>query len=447
MLRLKWWLFRALEWLSHVRARGGGSRRTTSAAAAVSVRGGPGSLWVFVSTIGELNAIEPFLRALSSDLSPLQLLLVTDRNVYRDSYAAKFPTAEVHETDGSIADIEQLLRAAPPRLLLIAEIPCLLSDAPCRFPFAMVYLAKRSGAAVALVNGWLYGQQPQSRIDLLERALFGSDYPRLMDLITVQSEETRARLIAAGAKRDGVFVTGNIKFDAMTRQAWTPAGTRSETLLRSMVASGRPCLVAGCVTELEDQLLILDAFRLTRARVPHALLVLVPRHPEEKQRLRQLETVLAERDVAHTFRTRLTDQALPPGMQCLVVDTMGELRDFYAAGTTAYVGRDHNILEPLAFGKPVAISPGWDKNFPSYPVYELLLGLGAMAVVHNADELAAEWIRLLSEPDAYRRRMADIETALEGLKGASERNLALMRRHQLVPGAYEHRARVAAGES
>src|SRR6266852_5992653 len=66
----------------------------------------------------------------------------------------------------------ELAAAVRPALLIVAEIPSRLSDAPCRFPFAFAYEAKRAGAAVCLINGWLYGEEPASRIDRLERSWF-----------------------------------------------------------------------------------------------------------------------------------------------------------------------------------------------------------------------------------------------------------------------------------
>jgi 3-deoxy-D-manno-octulosonic-acid transferase len=58
-----------------------------------------------------------------------------------------------------------------------------------------------------------------------------------------------------------VHVTGNSKFDAVVRQDCSPRGKRSEAILRSIIDGGRPCVVAGCVTDDAGQALVLDAFR------------------------------------------------------------------------------------------------------------------------------------------------------------------------------------------
>lgn len=427
-LRMKWAAFRTAEWLSEIRARltQGGAGAPVRANPTPPFGEGAESAWIFVSTIGELNAVEPFLGRFVEAIRPTPITLLTDRLVYRDSYLAKYPSAYVYEIDGTSADIKKLLRLTPPRLLLIAEIPCLPSDAPCRFPFAAIYGAKARGAPVILVNGWLYGDGPGSRLDALERRLFQRDYVRLMDLITVQHEDARRRMLDAGANPERVFVTGNTKFDAVCRQSWSWKGTRSETLLRSIAESGRPCVVAGCVTEHADQRLILSAFDRVLEQIPNALLVLAPRHPEKKDRMAALEVLIQERGLRWQLRTRLGDTVLDPGVQCVVLDTMGELKDFYGVAWVAYVGRDHNILEPLSLGKPVTLSPGWEPRYPSYPVYRLLRETGAVQELADSAELAREWVHMLSHSSKQIAFAKSVGAMLESLRGASETNLRIL---------------------
>lgn len=424
-LGAKMTLFRALEWASGVRARlregGPGVRPATSDVA-------PGALWVFASTIGELNAIEPFMKLLLADLRPEALVLLTDRRSYRESYLAKYPRATVCELDGTSRGLAQLVRETPPRLLVIAEIPCVPFDAPCRLPFDAIYELKRRGIPVCVVNGWLYGDQPSSNLDRIEKALFGRDYLRLLDLVTVQNDDVRTALVQYGADPARVIVTGNVKFDAMAPEPWTPQGKRSELLLRSIVEGSRPCLVAGCITDLADQRNVLQAFKAVGAQLPSALLVLAPRHPDQKDRMAQLERYCADAEYAFAFRSRLGDSALPDALQVLVLDTLGELKDFYAAATVAHVGRNHNLLEPLAYGKPVTTTGLWEPQHPSYPVYRVLVEAGGVVELDSPDRLAAEWFAMLSDRAAHSTATQGIREVLEGLAGASARNLELLKR-------------------
>ena len=408
--RLKWRLFRALERLSDLRGNNAAGHFAVTPPASDprdprgAARPAP-ALWVFVSTIGELHAIDPFLRQLATQLGALQLVLITDHPHYRESYQARYPAAAVCVTRGHGHDAVALARRYPPQALVVAEIPCLPFDAPCRFSYGFVLEAKRRRAPAWLVNGWLYHYRPDCTMDRVERALFLRDYLRAFDVLCVQTEAARRELVALGAPAQRVAVAGNIKFDSMQRSAWHVAEARSPRLLAALLAARRPTVVAGCVTSAHEQHLVLDAFAALRRRHPTALLVLAPRHPEVTGRMQALRELLAEAQLHARFRSTSPDAALADDVACLVLDTMGDLRDFYAAATLAHVGVDHNVLEPLGFAKPVTVTTGWEPTYPSYPVYRLLADAGALFEATDPARLAAHWA------EAVERQGADAECA------------------------------------
>lgn len=417
--RIKWGLFRLLERLSDLRGNStAGHLELTPSEQAVQ------SLWVFVSTIGELNAIDPLLREIITRLPQLKLVLITDHPHYRDSYLARYPAAEVCVTRGHGTDAETLAKHYPPELLVVAEIPCWPTDAPCRFSFAFLLQAKRAGAITILVNGWLYHYQPPSRMDAIERQLFQRDYLRAFDAIGAQTEETRQNLLAAGADPKRVVVTGNIKFDAMQPIDWSPANARSPAMLGALIASVRPVIVTGCITNYAEQEMVLDAFVIAREHHPDALLILAPRHPEVVERMQMLRQFLEQRKLPAVFKSTLTDVPISDSIACLVLDTMGELRDFYAAATVTHVGVDHNVLEPLGFGKPVTVGQGWNTTYPSYPVYRALMNNDALLEADGARLLSSHWLQLLDQPDRYQERMIATTQTLNDLRGAVAKHLA-----------------------
>lgn len=418
---LRWALFRSLEWFSDLRGNA-----AAPASRDLPQPAGQRALWVFVSTIGELNATVPLLHALHERLPQLRLVLITDHEHYQAPYLAQFPDAVVYFTAGHSRDARRLARHLPPELLVVAEIPCLPSDAPCRFSFAFMRAAKHNGARLCLVNGWLYHYRPACRMDDLETRLFRTDYVRLFDVACVQNEEVRGHLIEAGADPERVVVTGNIKFDAMRRTDWSPERARSPVLLAALLASGRPTVVAGCVTDYAEQHRILDAFVELRVHHPEALLVLAPRHPEVREHMVALQGFLAERGLEGRFRSRLDDAPLADSVACLVLDTIGELKDFYAAATLAYVGVDHNILEPLSFEKPVTVGPGWEKTYPSYPVYLAMREAQAVLLVDGGADLSHAWRRLIDRADALSEQLAQVRAGIESARGATRRCLAAL---------------------
>jgi 3-deoxy-D-manno-octulosonic-acid transferase len=350
---------------------------------------------VFASTIGELNAIEPLLREVIRRLPGYGLTLLSDHPHYEEGFLRKYPAAAFCVIDHRSALIRDLVARHPPALLLLAEIPCMLSEAPCRFPFAAVLEAKRHGARACLVNGWLYGQRPACRMDAVEKALFDRDYLRLLDVLAVQTQDVGRTLISAGAPPDRVFVTGNLKFDALVNADWDVKEAKSPVLLAKILGSRRPVLTAGSVTNIPEQELLLDAFLPSTTLPRKPLLILAPRHPENQERMRTLSRMLSDRGYDFAFKSKLGEPTIDEHLDCLVLDTVGELRDFYAVSALSYVGLNRNILEPLAFGKKVIVTPGWDPVRPAYSNYRMLKDKNFIEEV-NRDVLAARLMDCLS---------------------------------------------------
>jgi len=118
----------------------------------------------------------------------------------------------------------------------------------------------------------------------------------------------------------------------------------------------------------------------------------------------------------------------------LLLDTLGELADFYAAADVAFVGGSlvpiggHNLLEPAALGVPVLSGP---EQFNAPQVAESLGAQGALTLVHDADELAAALARLLSDPEARAAQGAAGRAAIDANRGALARLVRLV--EELAP--------------
>lgn len=420
--------FRAAEWAS---ARRQGHAAAKSATATLDETTAKPSLWIFVSTIGELNAIDPLVKRLLHAMGQPALTLLTDRTTYDAAYRARYPEASIEVVDGTWSQAAQLAKRQPPMFLLVAEIPCLLHDAPCRFSYALVHSARRVGAPVAMVNGWLYGYTPPSRLDAIETQLFGRDYLRAFDLLMVQTEEIAARLRAAGADASRLVVTGNIKFDAMLS---TPALHAASPLSEALVRRGDgPVIVAGSVTETADQTALLGAFEVVKKVHPGALLVLAPRHPENVERMQRLVALLDATTLRWRRRSEYAAAHRTPEAvagDVLVLDTMGELRGCYGAASLAFVGTDHNVLEPLSFGCPVFVSGTWEPTFPSYPVYVQLRDACAIEAVAQITDLGPAWLRTLqAQAESDASRTDSTSALLAPMRGAVERCMQHMRSH------------------
>jgi 3-deoxy-D-manno-octulosonic-acid transferase len=378
-------------------------------------------LWVFVSTVGELNAIEALLRQLCQRLPQLRLVLITDRPQYAQAYANAYPAARVHITAGGASEAQVLATRCPPAMLLVAEIPCLPFDAPCRFSCGYVAETRRLQAPVVLVNGWLFAGRPASRMDVLEARLFTRAYLRAFDLMP-------------GA----MVVIGNLKFDNAV--ARPPSRPFALNLARQARRVGRRILVAGSVNDPAELDAVINGFALWQRQNRIALLVLAPRHPEDARVRARVEGLLDAAGLGAQWLSQASDASVSDTVDCMVIDTFGELQDCYAVCDLAHVGINHNVLEPIAHRKPVTVMPGWRRDFPSFPVYSELMALGALTACSDADALVQAWAKVLkctgegSQPAA---------AALHAMRGATARCMLALeplitgvkQRHSIALGA------------
>jgi 3-deoxy-D-manno-octulosonic-acid transferase len=238
--------------------------------------------------------------------------------------------------------------------------------------------------------------------------------------IGAQSGNDAERLRTLGAPADRLSVTGNLKFDIEL-----PGGLQADgAAIRASWGDTRPVLVAGSTHEAEEAPLF-DAFTRLLANLPDALLVLVPRHPERFDRAAR-----AAADAGLRTARRSGHQNCPAGVQCYVIDAMGELLRYYAACDVAFVGGSlepvggHNVLEPAALARPVVVGP---HTFNFADITRSLLDAGAAAQVADAGELAAVLGDLFGNPE-QRGRMGEAGARLvkQG-QGAVNRTLALAR--------------------
>jgi len=102
-------------------------------------------------------------------------------------------------------------------------------------------------------------------------------------------------------------------------------------------------------------------------RFPKLFLILVPRHFE---RCRDVGRQLRERGVKFVYRNEIatTTQFHEGELDCLLVNTTGELRLFYRPATVVFVGKSlaaiggQNPIEPGAQGKAMIFGPNM-QNF------------------------------------------------------------------------------------
>ena len=241
-----------------------------------------------------------------------------------------------------------------------------------------------------------------------------------LDLICVSTDEEAKRWRDLGVAKNRIRVLGSIKYD--TEEQSIAAAEPRAFLNRLGIEPNRPILLGGSTHRGEERILA-DAFCRLRHDFPSLFLVIAPRHVERateiEQQLRQLGLRLLRRSVPA--------KSLP--FDALLLDTTGELRDWYSIATVVFIGKSltarggQNPVEPIIAGKPVIFGPHME-NFAR--LAEELVGSGGAARVETADELIDETRHLLNDP-ALRMEMIDAGLrVIQAHRGATARTAALI---------------------
>jgi 3-deoxy-D-manno-octulosonic-acid transferase len=343
---------------------------------------GDRSIWIHAVSVGEVLAARPLVPALRERFPGHRIFLST--TTLTGNEVAK---RSVRGIDGLFFApfdfphaVRRALEVVNPSLLLLIETELWPN---------LIHEASRRGARVALVNGRI---SPRSfrryrRLrSLLSRVLSE------IDLFLMQGEAHAQRIREMAAPPERVHVTGNLKFDAVE------AGRAPERLVRLLHGgSPRPLWVAGSTVAGEEEL-VLSAFHRVRESVPHARLLVAPRHPE---RFSQVPGLIESAGFRCLRRSALDPASWTDG-EVLLLDSLGELAHVYALASVVFVGGSlvasggHNILEPAVAGKPVVVGPHME-NFQE--IADTFRAESAMVQVASVGELAREVSALmLDEP-------------------------------------------------
>ena len=373
-------------------------------------RRAPHGVWVHAVSVGEVQACAPLITALYRRHPDLPLTVTTFTPTGAARARALFGNiAEVRYVPYDLPGaVRRFLRRVEPQLAVIFETelwPNLYRECGRRRVPLVLASARISERSLGRYR----------RLGALFR-----DALSQASIVAAQGEADAARFRELGADAGSTHVTGNLKFDFELPEDIPERGRR----VRRHYARRRPVWVAGSTREGEEAA-VLEAQRQVRGTHPDALLVIAPRHPA---RFAEVAQLIAEGGESFTRRSdgeRTEDE----DVAVLLLDSLGELLEFYAAADVAFVGGSlvpaggHNLLEPAALGLPVLTGP---HNFNSADVARLLVARGAAEIVHNPRELGARVSALLSDP-AERERIGGCGRAsVEGSRGALERLLALI---------------------
>jgi 3-deoxy-D-manno-octulosonic-acid transferase len=372
-------------------------------------------IWVHAASVGEIEAIRPVANRLLERHPSTVMTITTMTAAGRNAAMHRIPGAAawtLAPLDNAHA-VRSFLERVRPSVVLITETEI--------WPNYFIESA-RYGATVAVVNGRI--SERSLRRYMRARGLFESAL-RQAKLILAQSyrDAQRYSTFDTNAK---VIVTGNTKIER-GRDLTTAEPIRQELL---EFAPGRKIFIAGSTAPGEDPVIV-DAFLTLRKDFPQLALTIAPRHTE---RTPEVETALRAVSLPYVKASELNARNALRDADILILDTMGELRNFYRRGAIAFVGGSlapgrggQSPAEPALGEVPTLIGPHHENQ---REIVSSLLSAGGARIVKDGRDIVREASRWLADDAARQDAGRKARTAVSAGAGGAE--LALKHLEALI---------------
>jgi 3-deoxy-D-manno-octulosonic-acid transferase len=383
-------------------------------------------VWIHAASVGEVRSLAPLVRSLHRGGVTLLLTVGTPTGLAqaRELYRQLLPPPQPGSREFTVTEapwdlpgaVRRFLRANQPNVGVFVESelwPNLLDT------------ARRAGIPLGLVSARLSDRSLQRYQRWAPRLMRAT--VRNFTGIAAQTEADRERFVRLGASREAVSVGGSLKAELQL----PPETDKLGGVWRARWAPRRPLWIAGSTHSGEETICLAAQRRLLAAaqerHVAAPLLALAPRHP---QRFEEVAIELAAAGFAFA-RSSQPVTADVSRLDVLLIDEMGALLAWYAAGDAAFVGGSlvpaggHNLLEPAMLAKPVLAGPH-DESAPD--AARRLRDAGGLTVVKGPGELAAELTQLFADPHLARMRGARARAGAQPEALASRNALELIAR-------------------
>jgi len=366
------------------------------------------SLWLHAVSVGEVLSLQNLIKKIK-EKHPDWVIYFSTLTITGMQIAKK----KLHGVDRFFfipmdfnVIVKRFFKQLNPNLFILAE---------SEFWPNLLRQAKKNNCPVILINGRI---SPSSfnryrRIKFLVKVILKN-----IDYFLVQTKEDRMRLEKIGVDPQVIEVAGNLKSDVNL-----PLLSKDQLLQikKSLnIPENERIFIAGSTRKGEEEIL-LQSFKKAKSKENNLLLIIAPRHPERTPDIEKL---------CQNFNLKVakrTEEKHEKHWDVLILDTLGELANFYALCDIAFIGGSlvpwggQNLLEPAFYEKPIFFGPHME-NF-SY-LARKFIQTGAAKVVNNEKELCHVF---LNKNKVQLKQMgSQAKKTLNSLQGPTERTLAFI---------------------
>ncbi|MEY2408864.1 MAG: 3-deoxy-D-manno-octulosonic-acid transferase [Verrucomicrobiota bacterium] len=373
-------------------------------------------IWIHAVSVGEVNIATQLIAVIERRLPNMKVVVSTTTSTGMGELQKKLPThiEKVYYPIDRANYVNRAIMAIHPEAIVLVEAEIWPN---------FLWRARQLGIPTFLVNARLSDSSFRGyrRWGMLFRPIFAG-----FAAVGCQNEADAERLKALGCRPEATHVVGNLKFDAARLDE-----RRLLDVSRLLGQLGAPpnarLLVAGS-THAGEEAILAEIFLRLRQRFPELFLVVVPRHFE---RGKEAGREVSSKGVRFVYRKEITPQSqFKPGeLDCLLVNTTGELRYFYEYASVIFVGKSltaeggQNPIEPGALGKPMVFGPNM-QNFAS--VAKAFVEEGGALQVPDAEALEQAIGTLLADPELAARMGGKALQVVRDNQGSIERTVDLL---------------------
>src|SRR3989338_6830751 len=274
-------------------------------------------IWIHAVSVGEVMAVKKLLEGLRQLYPDKRLVISTvtptgnnvAKGLLKDGDFLTYLPLDFSFT------VNRVINKIKPSLFIIAETEI--------WPNLIRGLYKKN-IPVAIVNGRISDAsfKGYSAIKFLLKPIL-----RKVSLFCMQAESDAERLMHLGAAKEKIKIAGNMKFDAapnLFRHTAVKLGIRPDEEL----------IVAGSTHPGEEEV-ILEAYKDLLPEFPGLRLLIAPRHPE---RASDIEKLVEKNGFKPLLISKLLSTIDYRLSTIFILDTIGELLDYYAICDIVFVG-------------------------------------------------------------------------------------------------------------
>jgi len=372
-------------------------------------------IWIHAVSVGEVIASIPIIKKIKEAYPQKKIVLSTITSTGNNTARQKIPEIDflIYFPYDFFFIVKRVLATINPCIFIHTETEI--------WPNFLFFLHQRKIPSV-IVNGRI------SLKSCRRYKFFGWFFKKVFNKVSafgMQSFVDYQRVIDIGADPQKVFITGNMKFDQ--KMPDVNDSYKEELLNELNLGSEDKIFIAGS-THWPEEDIILEVFRQLIKEYPNLILILAPRHPE---RFSEVERLVKKKGLAVHRKSEIKKHEHSLRSQVILLDTIGELAQFYSIGEIIFVGGSfaniggHNILEPLVYKKPVIFGP-YTQNVSEF--VNVLIESGAGISVTTKDDLLFQAQRLLSNKEEAQMCGERGFQVIKVNQGATEKNFKIIKR-------------------